>query len=97
MRLDEIDDALLDMRPQGGRAAPRRIRAGFRLRKTFRSTHIGDGHDDRQIEGLGARRSDNSGGGAAGQKPRDFCGGLHRRRKANSLCQLRKPFVQALQ
>src|SRR6185437_12133928 len=85
MRIDEVEDALLDVRPDRA--------LGLFVVDLVRRLHVFDGHDNADFEGLGRRWLHDRGRPRTAEKPGDFVYWPHRRRKPDPL---RRPVEQGV-
>ncbi len=82
VRLDQVDDALLDVRPD---------------RVVLEVGHVGHRHLHRKVERLGRRRRDDRRRGLPGQETRHLLRRSHRRRQPDALRGFVQQLVQPLQ
>ncbi len=94
MLLDQVDDVLLDVRPDAGRASP-----GSPDSSSYSSGigHVLDGHDDLEVPLLGGRGSDDLDGRGAAEEARDLFERAHGRAEPDALGGLVEQRVEALE
>ncbi|VXC15284.1 conserved hypothetical protein [Curtobacterium sp. 8I-2] len=93
--LDQVDDALFDVRPD--RPVRRRLGRVRTDRRRPELGHVVDGHDDPQVEGLLRRRRDDRHRGAAAQEPRDLFRRTDGRGQPDALHGLAEQVVEAFE
>ncbi len=93
---DQVDDPLLDMRPDRALRAGPGVRT-VELRRSAELAHVVDRHDNPKVEPFGRRRRHNRHGRDAAQEPRHLFAWAHGRRQADALGGLRQQGVQPFQ
>jgi hypothetical protein len=97
VRRDEVDDALLDVRPDGGALLGTRGRPGEVVGDLAQRRHVGDRHDDLEVPRLGGGRAHDLDGPAAGEVARDLLDRLDGRGQPDSLRGALEQRVEALE
>ena len=93
----EVDDALLDVRPDRGPLFRAGCRAGQVAGRLPHLGQVGDGDDDLEVPLLGRRRLDDLDRATAREVAGDLLDRAHGRRQSDPLCRLGEEGVEALE